>query len=151
MQLLFLWYNEQKGGIFMSEIIPFITLKDCLKAIEYYKEVLDAKLVGEMTMMNNIKGYEKDIYKDMVGHATLSIGGSKIFLNDYSDDNLQKMGNNIQFVLNLADEDSLKSKFYKIAEEGAIIYDLEEVFWGALFGTVKDKYGIYWQLYYGHK
>ena len=85
----------------MSEIIPFITLKDCLKAIEYYKEVLDAKLVGEMTMMNNIKGYEKDIYKDMVGHATLSIGGSKIFLNDYSDDNLQKMGNNIQFVLNL--------------------------------------------------
>lgn len=135
----------------MSNIIPFITIKNCLEAIEYYKEIFCATIDGEITMMNNIKGYEDEKYKGIVGHATLLIGDSKLFLNDYVDETKHEAGNNIQFVFNFEDEKTLKAKFYEISKEGEIIWDLEEVFWGALFGTVKDKYGIYWQLYYGHK
>ena len=135
----------------MSEVIPFVTVKNCLRAIDFYKDIFGAKIEGEMTMMNQIKGYEDDKYKDMVGHATLSIGKSTIFFCDDLNDGLHTEGNNLQFVLNLETEETLRSKFSKIAVEGVIIEDLHEVFWGALFGTVKDKFGIYWQLYYGHK
>ena len=135
----------------MSEIISFVTVKNCLDAIDYYKEVFGAELVGEMTMMNDIKGFESMEYKGMVGHATLLIGKTTIFMCDSLNDHVLEKGNNIQFVLNLENEESLKSKFKKISDEGKVIEDLHEVFWGALFGTVKDKFGIYWQLYYGHK
>ena len=135
----------------MREIIPFLTVKNCLEAIDYYIDVFDAKLDGEITMMNNIRGYEDEKYKDLVGHATLLIGKSKIFMNDYLEENKHKEGNNTQFVLNFYNEEELRSKFNRIAKDGNLVWDLEEVFWGALFGTVKDKYGIYWQLYYGHK
>jgi len=135
----------------MSEVIPFVTVKNCLQAIDFYKELFEAKVEGEMTMMNQIKGYEDDKYKDMVGHATLSIGKSTLFFCDDLNDGFHKEGNNLQFVLNLETEEALRTKFNKISEEGVIIEDLHEVFWGALFGTVKDKFGIYWQLYYGHK
>lgn len=135
----------------MREIIPFLTVKNCLEAIDYYIDIFDAKLVGEMTMMNNIKGYEDDKYLNMVGHATLMFGKSTIFLCDTTEAENHSEGNNLQLVLNFENEETLRSKFNEIAKKGSIVWELEEVFWGALFGTVKDKYGIYWQLYYGHK
>ncbi len=135
----------------MSEVIPFVMIRNCLKAIEFYKEVFNAEVSDEITMMNDIKGYEDIKYKNMVGHATLLIGKSKLFLGDDLKDNKVDMGNNIQFVLDLQNEVALRSKFNIIAEDGEVIEELHEVFWGALFGTVKDKFGVYWQLYYGHK
>lgn len=135
----------------MTNVIPFVTIKNCLEAIDFYKEVFNASVSGEITMLNQIEGYKDKKFDNMVGHATLVIGETTLFLGDDIKDGSVKQGNNIQFVLNLEDEESLRSKFYKIAEQGELIEDLHEVFWGALFGTVKDKYGIYWQLYYGHK
>ena len=52
---------------------------------------------------------------------------------------------------NFYKEDDLHKAFTKLAEDGKIVAPLQEVHWGALFGTVKDRYDVTWQLYYGHK
>ena len=133
----------------MGELIPFVTVDNCLEAIEFYKEVFGAELQEGITMLENVPGMEK--YKGRVGHATLIFGNNRIFINDALEDYPLKKGDRIQFVLDLESEDALTKAFEKLVNSGELIEDLQEVFWGALFGTVKDKYGVTWQVYYGHK
>lgn len=133
----------------MGELIPFITVENCLEAIEFYKDVFDAKLEDGITMLDDVPGMEK--YKGKVGHATLKIGSSRFFINDALIDYPLEQGDQIQLVLDLDTEVKLRTAFDKLKKEGKVIQKLEEVFWGALFGTVKDKYGIMWQIYFGHK
>lgn len=132
-------------------IIPFVSVYNALEAIDFYKEVFQAEMNQEMTMLQNVPGHEGDEYKDKVGHSTLIIQGSTLFLNDIIEQSPLTKGDNIQFVLNYDTEEELREVFGKIAKEGEVIGELQEVFWGALFGTVKDKFGITWQMYWGHK
>lgn len=135
----------------MSEIIPFVTVKNAVEAIEFYKYVFNAELQGEITWLKNIGGFEGPEYEGKVGHSTLKFGESRIFLNDWLEKYPYEFGEHIQLVYNFEDEKSLKEAFKKLSEEGKVVQELQEVFWGALFGTVKDKYNVTWQVYYGHK
>lgn len=132
-------------------VIPFLSVNNALEAISFYKKVFKAEVNQEMTMLQNISGYETEEYKDKVGHCTMIIQGSTIFINDIIEQNPLKKGDNIQFVLNYNTEEELRNTFKTLAETGEIKAELQEVFWGALFGTVKDKYGVTWQMYWGHK
>lgn len=132
-------------------IIPFVSIHNALEAIEFYKDVLNAEVNQEMTMLQSIPGYESDVYIDKVGHATLVIQGSTLFVNDIIESNPLSQGDNIQFVLNYDTEKELRDVFDKISKKGEIKLPLQEVHWGALFGSVKDQYGITWQMYFGHK
>ncbi|MDC0558770.1 VOC family protein [Candidatus Izimaplasma bacterium] len=135
----------------MGEMIPFITVDGALEAIEFYKDVFNATLQEGMTMLQNVPGYDKPQYAGKVGHSTLLIGSSRIFLNDSLEEQPIVRGDHIQLVLDLESEENLRNAFETLAKEGNIVQKLHEVFWGALFGTVKDKYGVTWQIYYGHK
>ena len=133
----------------MSKLIPFITVDNALEAIKFYGYVFDAKLVGEITMLDQVPGMNKPEYAGKVGHSTLDIMGSNIFINDTLDEFSLTPGDRIQLVLGT--EGALKKAFDSLRKEGKVIQELHEVFWGALFGTIKDKFGVTWQLYYGHK
>jgi PhnB protein len=129
----------------MSQMIPFITVDDCQAAITFYEKVFQAKLVGEITFLENVPGMEQ--YSGKIGHSTLQIGDTTFFMNDSLEDYPLDQGDRIQFVLDLPSEDQLRNVFDMLQREGTIITELQEVFWGALFGTVKDKYGVTWQIY----
>lgn len=133
----------------MAKLIPFLTVRNALEAIELYKEVFNAKIQGDITMLENIPGMEK--HKNKVGHCSLKISESVIFVNDFIEEYPLEQGEHVQLVLDLESEEFLRTSFAKLAEEGKIVEELQEVFWGSLFGTVKDKYNITWQLYYGRK
>lgn len=133
----------------MSEIITFVSVDNCLEAIEFYKDVFKAEVVGEMTMLENIPGFEE--YKGKVGHSTLQIGDSRMFMNDALEEFPMTIGERVQLVLDMETEEELKTAFKKLVNGGKVVMELQEVHWGALFGTVKDKYGVTWQIYYGHK
>jgi PhnB protein len=128
-----------------------VSVNNALEAIDFYKKVLKAEMNQEMTMLQDIPGYESEEYKDKVGHSTLVIQRSTIFLNDLIESSLLAQGDNIQFVLNFETENELRQVFSDLSEQGDIKAELQEVFWGALFGTVKDKFGVTWQMYWGHK
>ena len=135
----------------MGQLIPFITVDNATAAIAFYKDVFGATVRGEITMLDQVPGMDKSVYQDKIGHCTLQIQDSVIFINDALDDYPLTPGDRIQLVLDLGSEEELKTAFSKLAKAGKIVEDLQEVFWGALFGTVKDQFGVTWQLYYGHK
>ncbi len=133
----------------MGEIITFLTVENCLEAIDFYKDVFEAKVIGEMTMLESIPGFEE--YKGKVGHSTIQIGESRIFMNDALDEFPMTIGERVQLVLDMETEQKLRNAFEKLVNGGEVVTELQEVHWGALFGTVKDKFGITWQIYFGHK
>jgi PhnB protein len=55
-------------------------------------------------------------------------------------------GDGIHLSLALDDEMQAKSVFDQLAEGGTITMPMAKQFWGALFGMVKDKYGIHWMI-----
>ncbi|QMS85361.1 VOC family protein [Candidatus Xianfuyuplasma coldseepsis] len=135
----------------MGQIIPFVTVDNAMDAIAFYKDVFGAEIQGDITMLEDVPGMDKSTYKGKVGHCTLKIHDSTLFINDAIDEVMLTPGDRIQFVLELPDEKTLRTTFENLSLSGKVVSELQEVFWGALFGTVKDQFNITWQIYYGHK
>ena len=133
----------------MSKLITFLYLDRALEAIEYYKEVFGATVLGDITMLENIPGNERFVGK--VGHCSLMLDDTVIFIGDTLEDYALAKGDDKQLVFDLGSEERLHRVFDTLAKDGEVKSKLQEVFWGALFGSVKDKYGVTWQIYYGHK
>lgn len=57
-------------------------------------------------------------------------------------------GNNVSLSLNCSSEEEINTFFSKLSEDGKILDSLKEQFWGAIFGALRDKYGIGWMLNY---
>lgn len=133
----------------MAGLIPFITVRGAQKAIDFYKEVFQAELIGDITYLNQFKGFEH--YETEIGHSTIDIDGDSIFINDYLEEYPLPYGDQVQLVVDLKSEERLRDVFDKLTETGRVVQKLEEVPWGALFGVVKDQFDITWQIYYGHK
>lgn len=133
----------------MSKVIPFLYLDNALEAIEYYKDVFAAIVQGEITMLDQATGNEK--FKGKVGHCNLLLDDTVLFIGDTLEEYPLQKGDDIQLVFDLGTEERLRKAFKTLAKDGEIKQELQEVFWGALFGSVKDKYGVTWQIYYGHK
>lgn len=135
----------------MSRLIPFITVDDAGSAIAFYQDVFQAEIQGDITMLKDVPGMNQSNYEGKIGHCSLKILDSVIFINDTIAEYPLTPGDRIQLVLELGSEEELRIAFKKLAKDGEIISNLQEVFWGALFGTVKDQFGVTWQIYYGHK
>lgn len=129
------------------KIIPFITVHGATDALALYQEVFRAKEVGNRTMLSSIEGFENPKFEDKVGHMTVQVGDSTFYMNDFLYEYPVDFGNHVQFVVELEDETRLRTAFFKLADGGEIISEIRPVFWGALFGTVKDRFGVTWQVY----
>ncbi|MNE74075.1 hypothetical protein D3C80_1701270 [compost metagenome] len=55
-------------------------------------------------------------------------------------------GNNISLALVTRDEAKVKTWFDKLKEGGSVTMELQETFWSKSYGSLKDKFGIDWQI-----
>lgn len=132
-------------------IVPFISIHNAVDALEYYKKVFNAKVSENITMLKDVPGFDKPEYENKIGHANVEIHGSTLYINDITETDSLELGSHIQFVINLDSKEVLTNTFEVLSKEGEIITEVQNVFWGATFGTVKDKFGVYWQLYFAEK
>ena len=116
----------------------YITLKDCKKAIAFYKKAFDAKEIGILYMPDG-----------KVAHAEIEIEGSLLML---ADENLEWGnkspetigGNPVSLGLYVKDVDKA---FQKAIEAGAKeVMKVEDMFYGDRTGQVMDPFGYKWML-----
>jgi uncharacterized glyoxalase superfamily protein PhnB len=62
-----------------------------------------------------------------------------------SSDGLIK-GNSVSLLLNCSSEEEIKNFYTKLSAGGEATHPLENTFWGAVFGDLKDKFGNHWLL-----
>lgn len=121
-------------------IIPYISVKSAVEAIEFYKKAFGAKEVGRISMPNG-----------SIAHAEIEIGDSKIMLaeenSEWGNVSPQSLGGTpVALCLYVEDVDAV---FARAIREGAkVIGDMEvkDQFYGDRSGSLTDPFGHKWSI-----
>ncbi|MEK4228075.1 VOC family protein [Solibacillus sp. FSL H8-0538] len=84
--------------------------------------------------------------KNLVMHAMLEINGAKLMFSDTFPGQPFLKGNNISLAYVSSDEAENVQIFEALAKGGDIIMPLQKTFWSKSYGSLKDRYGIEWQV-----
>ena len=115
------------------------------QAIALYERALGAKT--EMIMRyGEAEGMPvPPEHRNLVMHATLDIGGSKVMVSDAQPGAQVSSSTAVHVAVHFTgDLDDVGRKFDALAEGGEVTMPLTDTFWGARFGTITDAFGIRW-------
>jgi PhnB protein len=83
---------------------------------------------------------------DWVLHSGIIVNGEVIYVSDILSGDDYKQGNNISIMIDCDSEEQIRKYFEKLSVGATIIMPLENTFWGALYGSLIDKFGVNWDL-----
>lgn len=114
-------------------------------AINFYKEVLDAEIV----MLSRMGDGPMEIpphLKDKIMHARIKIGESILYISDTFDNNHIVKGTNASLSVHVDSPEKVDELFTRLSDGGQATMPPSDVFWGARFGMLTDKFGIHWMV-----
>jgi PhnB protein len=123
----------------LHTVTPHLTVRDGMRLIEFYTQAFGAKELRRSVAPDG---------KSLL-HAELSIGDSRIFLNDAFPEMgarspLDIGGTPVQIHLYVEDVDAL---YQSATTAGAkVVMPLADQFWGDRYGVVEDPSGHMWAL-----
>lgn len=88
-----------------------------------------------------------DELKNLVMHVEMPITGGHVLMGTDAPEEMGfhvNFGNNIYINLEPDTREETKRLFDALAAGGQVEMELQDMFWGAYFGTCKDKYGVQW-------
>ncbi len=88
-----------------------------------------------------------DDLKNLVMHVELPITGGYILMGTDAPEEFGfkvNFGNNIYINLEPDSKDETKKLFDALSAGGKVEMDLQDMFWGAYFGSCTDRYGVSW-------
>lgn len=136
----------------MTQINAYLTFNgNCREAMTFYKACLGGELsfqtVGESPLAEKMPAR----MRDCILHAALKNKALVLMGSDMVAGQGLIKGNNVTLSLNCSSEAEVKTFYEQLSEGGVATHQLEESFWGALFGDLTDKFGNHWILNYNKK
>ena len=116
-------------------VTPHLTVDGGGAAIALYEKALGAQVLGRIDMPGT----------DMVMHAMLQVGTSRIFLSDANPDWGKKAADGyspVNFYLYVDDADAAYAKALDAGMTGSA--EPEDMFWGDRTAVASDPYGFNW-------
>jgi PhnB protein len=119
-------------------ITPFLVVKNCADALEFYKKAFDAE-----------ERYRMNMPDGKVGHAELKIGDSVLMLADEFPEMKSLSpksigGSPVSMYVYVQDVDTM---FNNAVTAGGIVLDgVKDQFWGDRYGRLEDPYGHLWSI-----
>ena len=132
----------------MEAIVPYLTFNGTAKqAFEFYAKALH----GEIVAMNyfgdsSMESIPED--KDRVMHGILKAGDLTIMTSDTHSGQEVSSGSMVSLSMNFNDEETITKTYQALSEGAEIIMPLQDTFWDAKFGILKDQFGIQWMFNY---
>lgn len=122
---------------------------NCREAVEFYKEAFNTEQPEYMTFADappNPDFVIPEEAKSLIMHTYLMIDGSRVMFSDNFPGMPYTVGNNISVTVVSDDEGFIRSSFEKLQAGGKVSMPLQETFWSKCYGSLKDKFGVEWQL-----
>jgi PhnB protein len=124
------------------------------EAFFYYRDVFGSEFEGPIQRMGAVPAGPgmpplSDAEKTMVMHVALPILGGHVLMGT---DALESMGHtlvfgtNVSISLELDTREEAKRLFELLGQGGKVTMELQDMFWGALFGSVTDRFGVQWMV-----
>jgi PhnB protein len=115
------------------------------KAIELYQKALGAKAeavmkYGDVPGMQTVPPEQRDY----VMHAMLKIGNDALMLSDTPPDRPAGSAGNVEIALDYTDLAEMQQAFEAMSAGGKVSVPIQDMFWGAKWGSLTDAYGVRW-------
>jgi PhnB protein len=102
--------------------------------------------IGDMPADTNMPPLP-EAEKDLVMHVELPILGGHVLMGTdmlESQGHRLRTGNNVTINLELEDREETERLFRELSEGGSDLFGLQDMPWGAYWGTCADRYGVRW-------
>ena len=144
----------------MITLNPWINFNgNAEEAFNFYKSVFGGEFLGDIMRLGDAPVQEgmpplakED--KNLVMHIALPIMGNHLLMGTDAPESLgfkMNFGNNIHICLEPNTREETKRLFDALAKGGTVTMNLDDMFWGAYYGTVTDKFGVQWMFNYTNK
>jgi PhnB protein len=127
----------------MSNLTPYLTVRDAAAAIEFYKKAFGAAELGRHAAPDGVKL--------MHAHLKLPGGGEFMLSDDFPEFNEGKNkapqgvgGSPVTLHITLTDADPTWAQ--AVAAGATITMPLADQFWGDRYGKLRDPFGHEWSL-----
>jgi PhnB protein len=145
--------NTIEGARKMATTNPYLSFDgNAEEAFNFYKSVFGGEFSGFMRWKDNPQCSEfSEADKNMIMHVALPMGEGNFLLGSDSPESMgQKLtkGNNFQIALGPDSKEDTDRIFKALSEGGKVVMPPADMFWGAYFGMLEDKFGIHWMLNY---
>jgi PhnB protein len=95
---------------------------------------------------------EKD--KNLIMHVELKITGDHVLMGTDAPESMGfnlNFGNNVHMSLGPDTKAETKRLFEALSKGGKVTQELQDMFWGAYYGSCTDKYGVQWMFNFESK
>jgi PhnB protein len=122
------------------------------EAFNFYKSVFGGEFTGGISRFSDIPSSPEmpplaEGDKNLVMHIELPITGGHVLMGTDAPETMGftvKSGNNIHINLEPDTREETKKLFDALSAGGKVSMDLQDMFWGAYYGSCTDKYGVQW-------
>lgn len=133
----------------MKEITTYLNFDGkCREAMEFYKECLGAEL--HMMPFSEVPGDSPKEAKDRIMHARLTKGSAVLMASDIMPGMPFQPGTNFSVAIQCESVQEIERYFSALGKKGNVTMPLQDTFWGARFGMLKDQFGIHWMFNFEH-
>lgn len=135
----------------MAKMNPYLNFDGkAEEALTFYKSVFGGEF-SAVHKMSEMPGGENlpDDERNRMMHIALPIDGhTTLMASDIMPSAGHKIieGNTVQISLHPESREETEKLFNGLSKDGIVEMALEDTFWGAYFGSFKDKFGIQWMI-----
>ena len=127
--------------------------RDTEEAFAFYKSVFQTDYLGPIHRLDSVPPNPgqplADEDKNLVMHVELPILGGHVLMGTDAPESMGfncKPGNNIHINLEPDTREEADRLFTALAEGGKVEMPLQDMFWGAYFGSLTDRFGVRWMV-----
>ena len=128
----------------MKAIVAYLNFDgNCREAMKFYQRCLG----GELSIMpfSEAPGDFPKEAKDRVMHARVTKDGTALLMaSDTMPGSNFVQGTNFSISIDCQSAEETDRLFTAFSEKGKITMPLQDAFWGARFGMLRDQFGINW-------
>ena len=135
----------------MAAVNPYLNFAgNTEEAFNFYKSVFGGEFAALMRFKDNQEcSAMSESDKERIMHIALPIDNGSILMGTDSLESMgQKLtvGNNFYIALAPDSKEEADRLFNGLSEGGKIEMPLQDMFWGARYGQLKDPFGVLWSM-----
>lgn len=129
------------------QVIPYFYFPgNAEEAANFYKIALKAEISGLMRYKDQPYPGMPDDIGEKILHLELIFKENSIYISDSIGQNT--IGDHVQVNLNCDTEEQIHWIYEHLKVDGTVSMELQDTFWGAVFGSLRDQYGVSWSFNY---
>ena len=129
----------------LKTINPYLFFNgNAADAVAFYEKALEAKVVRIARYGDTPGGNLPAEHASKVMHAHLESGGGTLLLSDAIMGPPNTHGDGICVCLQYDGLGDVDRHFAALSDGGTVNEALQDTFWGARFGMLRDRFGIHW-------